>query len=177
MKITISDDEIYELKLPELVNNPEEFYQILKKLDNIAKIMKINLAMGTTFNKFKNEYQERETNIGIKKKKYYFNNPNSPRSNQNPYFDTKEKVLDVLQYAYHGNKDDKKRISKIMGFNWNDISKRFHNLFKRYDIKPNEIGLTNLPSQMFRYTNLRIPNYIIQSHTGIFDETENGKEN
>ena len=174
MKIQISDDEIYELKMPELINNPEEFYQILKKLDNIAKIMKINLAMGTTYNKFKNEYQERETSIGIKKKKYYFNNPNSPRSNQNPYFDTKEKVLDILQYYYFGDKEDKNRISKLMGYEWGEINKRFHNLIERYSIQANEIGLTHLPTQQFRYSDVRIPNYIIKSYTGIVDETENG---
>ena len=174
MKIQISDDEVYELKLPELVNNPEEFYEILKKLDNIAKIMKINLMTGTTYDKFKNKFQQMETNKATRK---YTINPNFTRKNRNPLLDTKEKVLDILQYAYHGNRDDKNRISKLMGFSWNDISKRFHNLFRRYEIKPSEIGLTQLPSQMFRYVDLKIPNYIIQSHTGIYDETENGKEN
>ena len=171
MRIKINADEVYELEVPKEIDTLENFYALLKKLDNVTKLIKINLMTGTTYDKFKNKFQQMETNKATRK---YNINPNL-RKNKNPFLDTKEKVLDVLQYAYHGDKEDKNRISKIMGYSWTDICKRFHALLKRYEVKPNEIGLTNLPSERYRGLNLRIPNYIIKSHTGVFDE--NGTDN
>ena len=159
MRIQISDDEVYELKLPEKINNHKEFYKILKKFDNIAKIIKINLAMNTTFNKFKSDFQTTETSIATKR-----------TYGKNLFFNTREKALDILQYGYHGDKEDKDRISKLMGFSWAEINKRFHNLTKRYSIQPNEIGLTQKPSQYLQYSDVRIPNYNFKVNTGVFDE-------
>ena len=170
MKIQISDDEVYELKLPEKVNNPEEFYTISKKLDNIAKIIKINMMTGTTFNKFKSEFQKRETKIEKGKYKTIF------KRKLNPFFDTREKVLDIMQYFYHGTKADRERIVKIMGKTEQQIIKLFYGQKIRYDIQPQEIGFISFGT-IVNKAGLKIPNYIIKSHTGVFDEKENGTNN
>jgi len=171
MKININKDEVYELNFPDEIT-PDEFLEIYERFGNIAKLIKLS-NQEKVIDTFKNQFNQRV------RKPYILKNPLNPdkitqRCNTNPFLDTKEKILDLLQYAYHGSKEDKERICKLMGYSWSDINKRFHNLFKRFNFLPSEVGLTQIPNKFNKHLNLKIPDYIIQSHTGIFDE--NGKE-
>jgi len=167
MKIIINPNETYDIKLPEVID-AEKFIEILNQFDNIAKIIKINSITGTNIKNFKTDFQKREN--GIAKSKYDFP---KKRINTISFFDNREKVLDILQYHYYGTKTDKERIAKIIDMKWVEISKRFHSLIFRYDIQPNEIGLINLGNKNNQGRENRIPNYIIKSYTGIFDENGN----
>jgi len=182
MKIKINDGEFYELNFPNEVS-PVEFLEIYEKFGKIFKLIRLS-NQDNKFLDFKNEINSKtkvrnkyNLNPNHQRKEYTFKNPIGTyrRSNHNPFFETRERVLDLLQYAYHGSEEDKNRISRLMGKEWNGISKCFHNLIKiRYnDIKPDEIGLTQIPSQINRTQNIKIPNYVIKSHTGIFDENGN----
>lgn len=152
MKILINPEETYEIKIPNEIN-ANDFIKLLTSFDNVVKLIR--------FNVIKNEILEPDTRSYIKKTKGF-------RKGSRTYCDTREKTLDLLQYAYHGTKKDKERIVKLAGTNWNNISKSFWGLRKRYNIKSDEIGL--FPNMNANSHNSKIPNYTIKSYTGYFDE-------
>jgi len=159
MKIQLKDDEIYEIKIPAEITS-QDFLILLEKLEKIVKLIKLS-------GNFKNPtYKDNPTKTRRSSIKYNCPNP----------FDTREKVLDFLQYGYHGTKEDKERIIKYIGRSWEELQKRFHSLINRYNIQPNEIGLTKwrVKEEGIRSDN-KIPNWIIRSYTGVFDE--NGSDN
>lgn len=159
MKIQLKDDETYEIKLPEELTS-QDFLILLEKLEKIVKLIKLS-------GDFKNStYKDNPTRTRVSSIAYNCPNP----------FDTREKVLDFLQYGYHGTKEDKDRIVKYIGRSWKELQKRFHDLINRYSIQPNEIGLTKwkVKGENMRSDN-RIPNWSIKSYTGVFDE--NGTNN
>lgn len=163
MKIQISEDEVYEIKLPEEVNSLEKFNEILNKLERIIKLLRIK----------DNFLKENEKTIGKIETNIYPNRRYS-KLNPNPFVNTREKVLDLLQYCYYGTKEDKERIEKIMGRSYAYISKKLFTYRKKYNIEPQEIGLKSFGTKK-NPRPIRTPNYIIKSYTGIFDE--NGNEN
>ena len=166
MKIKISDDEVYEIKIP----NEMEAQEFLGLLDKLSKIVKlITLSKLGNLDKFKKTFNQR-TEDTIQRKKY------QKTTGLNPFYDTKEKALDLLQYSYHGTKEDRQWISRLMGMEWKDIQKRLSNIRGRYEIQPNEVGLKKFPS-MYDRTDYKIQDWIIKSYTGIFDESENGNNN
>lgn len=180
MKVIINKNETYEIKIPNEVN-ANDFMNLLTSFDNIVKLIKFNLVQ-EEFSKtktiqnnseYKNLHQKKLTESlrldGTPRKPYI---RKIRRSNLRTYSDTREKALDLLQYAYHGNKEDKKRIEKIAGFDWAEISKSIHGLKKRYNILPQEVGLTRFGDEKTKSFIFRIPNYIIKSYTGYFDENE-----
>jgi hypothetical protein len=59
----------------------------------------------------------------------------------------RNEVLKVLKIHYHGTKEDKTRYADNLKVTWNYLTKSFHLLIKRYDIKPYEIGLTRFKKQ------------------------------
>jgi hypothetical protein len=158
MKIKINENEVYEIKTPEVLN-PEDFLNFLNKLDRIAKIIKINLITGTNYEDFKGKYNRK-----FKEKKGKIGNP---------YFDTKEKVLDIMQYFFFGTEEDKERICNLVGISKNELYKRFNGFKKRFNIKPEEIGFLVFGTRK-NNKGIRIKDYVIKSHTGLFDEVGNG---
>jgi len=146
MKIIINENEVYEIKIPEQIE-AIELFKIQDKFNNLAKLISIDIK-----------------------------NPNPPktykiRKNRINWCDTKEKTLDVMQYYYHGTREDRERLSKIIGLNISNICKRFHALKKRFNIQPQEVGLVRFGTN--KYGLIKIKDYIIKSHTGIFDEIWN----
>jgi hypothetical protein len=164
MKIKISENETYEIELPNSKEiNINEFYEIVKKFDNIIKIIQINIQSGTNFETFQTNFNQRRKNtIQIGRK--------------NNFYDTREKVLDIMQYFYCGTQEDRERISKLMGVNPAYIIKSFFNLRKRYNIKPQEVGLIQFGIKG-KISPIKIKGYIIKSYSGFFDEVENGNTN
>jgi hypothetical protein len=160
VKIIISKDEIYEIKIPSELN-AIQLQEILGKFDNIAKIIKINTITGTNFKTFKTKFNQRAKHKIYKKK-----------ANANPNYDSKDKVLDLLQYFYHGTKEDRARILKITGEDKINFGKRIWTLCHKYDVQAGEIGLINFANLKAGIKSKKIPNYVIRSHTGLFDEVE-----
>ena len=164
MKINISPTESYTLKIPEQIDL-QEFEEILTKLDGIMKIVKINLITGTNLTNFKEKFNHRaEIKANLFK---------TGRGYKSRFYDTREKVLDIMQYFYHGTKEDKERVAKLIGKTPNEISKRFWSLSKKYKITNDEIGLISNRNQILGIPLTKQPNYTIKSYTGIFDEPEN----
>lgn len=157
MKIQFDEDEFYEIKIPEKVN-PEEFSIILDKLTKLVKLMSIY-----QYTKINPQGESQSSTQIIRR-----------YSTKNHFLDTREKVIDILQYHYHGTLEDRKRIEKIIGKSWIEINKRFSAKIIRFNIKPQEVGLTRWKlKRESPLIKLSIPNWTIKSHTGIFDENGN----
>jgi hypothetical protein len=169
MKIKINENEVYELKLPEQVDNVNEFFVILTRLDNIAKIIKMNMIAGTNLYEFKDNFQKRETNK-IQNKDYV--KKSYTHYKNNTFFDTKEKVMDLIQYYYHGTIEDKNRICKIIGINRERLTHKLRDFISIYNIKPEEVGFIMFGTTK-KKTGIKVNDYIIKSYTGIFDENGN----
>jgi len=168
MKIYLKNDETYEIKIPEEIQ-AEDFLELLDKLNRIFKIIKLS-DLGN-FTKFQTQFNNRVNTP----KKYIRNKTFSGKNN--PWFDTREKTLDLFQYAYHGTQEDKNRICKLMQRSWNKIQKSFNGLKKRYNLQAHEVGLTRWRIlNESKNSNIQIPNWTIRSHTGIFDENGNSEE-
>jgi hypothetical protein len=162
MKININEIETYEIKTPDEIN-VEDFLELFTKLENIKKIISLNYV-----NQNSNEKTNKTPSINPQKN--YIT-----RKNTSPFFDTREKVLDIMQYGYLGTRKDKLRLAKIIGMSYNKINKRFHSLRKRYNIQPQEVGLIAFPTKE-NHIKMAIPNYVIKSYTGIFDEEDDEEE-
>lgn len=155
MKIRLKENEIYEIKIPEEIDT-ENLFILLDRLKVITKL---------------SELSDIRKDIKTEKRKYTQNPTKTTR-----LYNTKEKTLDLLQYAHHGTKEDKERICKLLNMSWKEIQKRFYNLIKRYNIQPNEVGLTRWKTKYDKHSDNRIPNWTIKSHTGVFDENGNTDE-
>lgn len=140
MKININENEVYEIKLPEEIE-ANELFKIIEKFNNLGKLIRIPNRPKT--------YNRNKSNID--------------------WYDTKEKVLDVMQYYYHGTSEDKERIVRIIGINKKDLCKRFHSLKIKFNIQPQEIGFIEFGTKE-NHLGIKVRDYIIKSHTGIFDE-------
>jgi len=171
LKIKINENENYSFEISNELNL-QEFMELYNKFEKVMRLIKISNQDNNLID-FQKQFNNRTNIVNSTKRSYHYNykdNPNQRRSNENPFINTREKTLDLLQYAYHGNKEDKQRISKLMNRSWNEIQKIFGKLLERYSITPDEIGLTQIPNNINRQIDKRIPNYIIKSYTGIFDE-------
>jgi ribosomal protein L3 len=164
MKVFINENETYQIDVPNEIL-AKDFVELLSKFDNIMKIIKLNVA--------KNEVEVETDRHNLPNRLAYMKRRCSAgeKSNSRTWVNTREKALDLLQYAYHGTKEDRQRISKLVNVPWLTISKGFHGLMQRYNIQADEIGLMILGSQFARAT--LMPSYIIKSHTGYFDENGN----
>lgn len=155
MKIHLSPNEVYEIKIPNEIN-AENFLELFNRFNSIIRLIKINDSQ--VVNQKPNVEQ-----ITIYPKRI------SKKTNKRDWCNTREKSLDLLQYAYHGTVEDKNRICKIVGMEWFEIGKYFFALKKRFNIKPQEVGLFKFNTGVDR-RRYNMPNYTIKSYTGIFDE-------
>jgi len=134
MKIKINENESYELILPTSINI-KELGVVINKLQKIFKIASKDEVFG--FN------EDGEINIEQTEKKHY--KVRLPMNKE--IFNSREKALMILQTHYYGTKEEKGEILKALDkTNWNDLSKGFHMVKKRYNIKPQEVGLTRYPA-------------------------------
>ena len=165
MKVILSETESYEIEIPK-VANAKEFQSLLSKLDGVAKILQMNLRLNTNFNEFRNEFNTRTAVIR-----------NSKRRGKVTHYTDRKNVLDIMQYFYQGTKEDRVRISTIIGKTPEEIQKRFWSLIRKWNIQPNEVGLVNFQNQKFGIRTTHIPNYTIKSHTGLYDAVEDNEDN
>jgi hypothetical protein len=153
LKIRISDGELYELEVNEPINVNELPY-ILSKLNKL--------------NKFGQEYSNNEydfsdipiPNILKSKKKYVLSKPRK----LSEWKDTREKSISLMELAFYGTKEERNLLTKKYKTTWDNMSKSFHDFKRRYNIKPEEIGLKRFiklgesRSKQFIET-LKIPGY------------------
>jgi len=153
MKLIINKDENYEIKIPNEIEG-KEFLELTEKLIKLSKFMQVNSV----------NINNPQPNVQPTIRKYLHNGQK--------YDYTKEKVMDILQYYYFGTREDKLRICKIVNVKeYNDLAKRFNGFIKRFSIKPSEVGLISFGT--INHSRVKMSNWIIKSHTGIFDENEN----
>ena len=168
MKIIINESETYEIKIPNEVN-AKDFMKLLTSFDNVVKLIKFNIIR----EEFRKNPNYKNEVIGTAR----IYTKHKLKSNTRVWCDTREKTLDLMQYAYHGTKEDRLRVVEITGIPWNEIVKGFNGLKRRYNMQPQEIGLNFWRGKGEHHANLigwKIPNWTIKSYTGYFDE--NGKE-
>jgi len=166
MTIEINNNETYEIKIPERAS-AKEFLYIVDRLNNAAKIIKLGYQTESTTNlkpmiekpKF-TFFDSNKENTETKKTKKNVHKVGKGHTLE--FYNTREKALDIMQYFYHGTKEDRVRIANITGKSVDDILKNFTYMKKKYNIQPRDIG--------FIVWGTKDKSYIIKSHTGIFDE-------
>jgi len=163
MKITINENENYEINIPNEIEG-KEFLNLTEKLIRLSKLILIN---SNNLSENKNTPQNKYENP-LKRKIY-----NSRRK----YFGDRNCVLDILQYYYHGSFKDKIRIMKLCNFESQmKFGKRMSSLKTRHNIKPSEIGFVSFRTPLNR-NGIIEEDWVIKSYTGIFDEKKKKKKN
>lgn len=168
MKIKINDNEVYEIKLGDYTEHnkevsAQEFLELLNRFENVVKLIKLNSKEQTL-----DEIKPMKLPKFAKPKMITTTNKEGRiirRNNLREWCNTREKAIDVIQYGYHGTKEDKRRIANKIGKKWFDISRQFFSIIQRYNIKPQEVGVDK-----FGMDKKLIPNYTIKSYTGEYDE-------
>lgn len=139
MKIKINEQESYEIKfqdemsLQELEEFSHRINQILKM--NQMSVMGYVKKLGqprhyNKSGKYTNEAKGLSRKVG----------------NKREWCNTKEKALELLKLQYFGEKEDKEKKAKEVGYSsWVEINKALHGLKKRYKIQPKEVGLKAFP--------------------------------
>ena len=141
MKIKINPNEFYEISFPDEVNTGDELFGMIERLKTVL----------TFFRKNNND------NISqiIKHKRKTSNNEIYYNFNRNIISD-KNRAIELLQFYYHGSKDDKMLLAKKLQVNWVSIQARMSNLRLKFGISCKEVGLIRFPtlSESKQHTNL-----------------------
>jgi hypothetical protein len=90
-------------------------------------------------------FSELHTEKGITPKEYTKRRPAVVK------WDKREDAIKVMKTHYFGTKQEKESLANQKGApSWNYIVKSIHNLKKRYNIRPQEIGLSEFPTRKNR---------------------------
>jgi hypothetical protein len=132
MKIKLSDYEEYVLRVKDSYE-PDEFFEFVERLNQLSKMVRKDFV--SDMNK-----EITNTNKNLVKEKI------KGRTKKRIWCDSKEKVIHYMKIHYFGNKEDQIKISKQIGVSWFEISKSFHGLKERYNIKPKDLNLKYFPN-------------------------------
>lgn len=124
MKIQINENESYEINLPDIITI-KEFLYIVNKVSSIAQ----NNQELSSSKEAKRRYVKSGKYCGAKY----------------PWTQNRDKAVELVKLHYFGEKEKKEQIARSNNISWYDIVKSLHNLKKRFDIKPQEIGLREFP--------------------------------
>lgn len=135
MKIRISEDESYQIKLMEYGNQElsfEEFLNIVDKLNRVAKIFaphnaKTPIPLGETRHHRKHR-------------------PDTPL-----YRTDRVEAVKLMKIHYLGKKEEKLAYASNLNRDWNEMMKGFSGIRKRFGITPQECGLTKFPEKGGKY--------------------------
>lgn len=129
MKITINENESYDINFPELVSK-EEFFAIKLRLDTIVKLLGKDPLLQLT--------KEMPKTPSVR-------NPHAPIE-QRPWDQSRKNAIELVRVHYFGIDEEKQAYEKISGRVWRDIYKRVSGLKERWNIQPKDIGLTRWPT-------------------------------
>jgi hypothetical protein len=122
----------------------EHIYDLKKQGKEFSQIAKENKITNSKARKLYGRIYSRIYNRGYKQKEKVEKITKIPRKRgaQKVKWKDKNEVLKVLKIHYHGNKEDKLRYANNIGVTWQYLTKNFHLLLKRFNVKPYEVGLT-----------------------------------
>lgn len=123
MKVKISESETYEINLKEEVS-AVEFREIVNRLSKIAETFSI---------------------VEIKKSEKV--SPKNERGRHSHYSFVKDRdeAVRLFKVYYLGSKADRLEYANAIDGDWKSIRKRIPFLRDKWDIKPQEIGVTEFP--------------------------------
>lgn len=152
MKVKINQFETYEINYEKETLSINDFLILVERLDNIKRLL---VRQNT-------ELINSNTNSTpiVKNPRHY------KKSNTREWCSTRENAIYVLSVFYSTDWELRKKICKKIGDVPGEIQKSFYGLKKRYDIHPNEVGLTRWKKKGESKTieeEVRIPNFKIKS--------------
>ena len=150
MKIKINQSETYDIEIPEEVTM-EQFMGLQQRFNHISKVLcKDTFGVLST-----GKIPEVRGTRGP----YKVRNAMHPLS-ERPWCESRDELIKVLKILYHSNKQAKYEYAESINRPWNDISKALPNYRKKWNIKPEEVGLIRFPykgeGQGWRNKNLKI---------------------
>jgi len=137
MRIRLSEDEVYEIKMPEEIGMPE-FLAIISKFNFLAK----------SFAKFGGD-ENASNEITLTEKQHKM----TKKHDKEKWIflrDNKQAVIEILKAHYIGTYED--FINSVRKYNIDIVksdisSNRFKALRELHKITPNEVGLTGFPTR------------------------------
>lgn len=158
MKIQINSHEFYQIDTEQTID-ANDFFMLLERLNQIGKIV----SKGT---RISDELEIKDKPLKEKKEKL-----REPKSH---FIWDRNRVMDLFQYVYHGDVEDRERISEIIGQPFKNIQATLHNLRIRHALESKEVGLKKwlgrnegrIPKKVMEN---RIPGFKIISRSGVFD--------
>lgn len=143
MRIKINNEEFYEFRLKDEMSI-QELSEVLFKLNSLSKIFSKDVFISN----------ELDINDKIKHTKYTKKIKVAPvmirrrqkhKKGSINYLLDRNKAVEVLKLHYHGTKEQKHAFAKKYNNDWNEMSKAFSNLRKKFNIPAEEIGLRYFP--------------------------------
>lgn len=145
MKIKISNNEVYEIKLGNQLSI-QEFTDMLYKLNSLVRTFSKNIINPIDMVKVV-KIKKGITKTGKIRKTYTYKNSDAKikqtRKVSNPrlWCATREQAITTLKIHYYGTQEQKERLAQSSRTSWNEIVKGFWGVRRRYNIRPQEVGL------------------------------------
>jgi len=166
MKIQLSENEVYEIKLPEMINK-QEFSAIVSKFNALAKnFVKFDIG----------EAQEVGIVIDTQKVKRQYKTINKTRWQF--LRDNRSAFIDILLAHYHGTKEELEEVAKSYGISVtkSDIaSNQGIALREMHKVKAEEMGLKSFPTRTNHIYNLIFDNLKGKNYKEIKETLYGGK--
>jgi hypothetical protein len=139
---------------PNTLISPASTVSNIDNLVNSLNVLDNNQSTKVTLNK-NGTPRKKYTKLGFIRKPY-----RKHRTNLRVWIDTREKAIDVMMLHYNLKTPQKEQLAKLLNESYANMSKSYRNLKLRYDIKPEEIGLTKFPENKKGKRDLqRLPNF------------------
>lgn len=145
MRIKLNDFEEHTIKTKEVLE-PTEFIEFVERMNQLVRMIKRDFVLDNTLNTELSAIEP--TQVYAKpKRKYTKNGETIRKTNTRDWCDTKEKVINILKIFYFTeNKTDRiKQIEQLTNDKFVIVTKSFHGIKERYNIKPQDVGLKYYP--------------------------------
>jgi len=163
MKIKINKNEFYTIDFEEEVTT-QQFIELIDRLNTIRRLLIKDPFIGVLSQQSNGKRTYiRTVKRGIKRK----------------FICDRNEAVRVLRIHYHGSYKDKKAISKEYQQDWTNIAKSLPNVRKKWNIKPDEVGLIAFPRYgqgRYSLNNLRIPNFNISRERATLNKANHNEK-
>lgn len=149
-RIEINEYAELNIKFKDHYSVPE-FISLLEYLNQTSKMIKKDFLVDSVENEEKKEEKSPDMYFknGRMKRSYAHtlkkNHTPRRRTARREFANTKEKAIKIIRLHYFGTKEKKLQFAKDNDTDWNQLVKSMHNLRKRFDIQPREVGLKGFP--------------------------------
>jgi hypothetical protein len=142
MKIRITENEFYEINLPEEIGGVE-FNELVNRLVQIQKMVARDPLSNLNFTGI-------VYSLIIKQRKKY--TMTKKRKLTRPTSKSKKDAIIFLLTHYHGKMEDKLKWLEENGYEptkerWVQYTKAVHHIIKQWEIRPEEVGMKEFPNR------------------------------